>query len=218
MPLVLYGHPLSSYCHKALIALYELGAPFELRLLDKGDPTAMAEFAGLWPMEKMPLLWDEAAGVLLPESSIIIEDLDRRFGGGLIPADPVLALEVRLQDRVFDQYIHTPMQTLVGDRLRPEGQRDPFGLSLARAQLTTAYDMVERRMAEQDAAGRAWAVGERFTLADCAAAPALFYADKVHSIGPGRPHLAAYRDRLMRRPSYARALAEAEPYFRLFPG
>ena len=214
MALVLHAHPLSSYCHKVLIALYELGVPFEAPLLNLGDPAAREAFLRLWPVGKMPVLEDKARGATLPESSIIVEYLDRHYPGAspLIPRDADRALEVRLQDRFFDLYVHGPMQALTSDRLRPEDARDPYGVEQARAQLRKAYDLVEQRMA-----GRPWAAGEAFSLADCAAAPALFYADWREPFGPGRPHTAAYLQRLKQRPSYARVLAEAEPYFHMVP-
>ena len=211
MSLTLHMHPLSSYCHKVLIALYELDAPFEPAFLDLMDEQAREAFFRLWPIGKMPVLEDKAAGVVLPETSVIIDYLNRRFGGDLIPDDPQAALEVRLQDRFFDLYVHTPMGVFTWDLLRPEGQRDPYGVQQARDLLLKAYDVIEGRMA-----GRRWAAGDAFTMADCAAAPALFYAEQRVPFG-GRRNLAAYLDRLKARPSYARALKEAEPYFHMVP-
>jgi glutathione S-transferase len=130
----------------------------------------------------------------------------------LIPLGADLARQTRLRDRFYDLYVEEPMQKIVGDRLRPEGAHDPFGVAQARVQLRTAYDMIEH-----DMRSRTWAMGEAFTMADCAAAPALFYADLVEPIGADHPQTAAYRDRLMARPSYARVLAEAEPYMKMFP-
>jgi glutathione S-transferase len=211
MALTLHMHPLSSYCHKVLIALYELDVPFEAAFLNLGDADERAAFLRLWPIGKMPVLEDKAAGVALPETSVIIDYLNTRFGGGLIPKDPQAALEVRLQDRFFDLYVHTPMGVFTWDLLRPEGQRDPYGVGQARDTLLIAYDMIERRME-----GREWAAGNDFSMADCAAAPALFYAEGRVPFGD-RPHLVAYLDRLKARPSYARALKEAEPYFHMVP-
>ena len=211
MTLTLHMHPLSSYCHKVLIALYELDVPFEAAFLNLGDEAERAAFHALWPMGKMPVLEDKAAGLALPESSVIIEWLNDRFGGGLIPKDREAALEVRLQDRFFDLYVHAPMGVFTWDLLRPEGQRDPYGVQQARDLLLTAYDMIERRMAH-----RTWAAGDDFSMADCAAAPALFYAEGRVPFGD-RPRLRAYLDRLKARPSYARALKEAEPYFHMVP-
>jgi glutathione S-transferase len=211
MFLTLHMHPLSSYCHKVLIALYELEVLFEPAFLNLGDEGERAAFLKLWPIGKMPVLEDKAAGLTLPETSIIIEWLNDRFGGRLIPKDRDRALEVRLQDRFFDLYVHTPMGVFTWDLLRPEGQRDPYGVQQARTLLLTAYDMIERRME-----GRTWAAGDEFSMADCAAAPALFYAEGRVPFGE-RPQLVAYLDRLKARPSYARALKEAEPYFHMVP-
>ncbi|HEY4031954.1 MAG TPA: glutathione S-transferase family protein [Caulobacteraceae bacterium] len=211
MALTLHMHPLSSYCHKVLIALYELDVPFEAAFLNLGDADARAAFLKLWPIGKMPVLEDRTAGVALPETSVIIDYLNTRFDGGLIPKDPQAALEVRLQDRFFDLYVHTPMGVFTWDLLRPEGQRDPYGVGLARDMLLTAYDMIEQRMVDRE-----WAAGDAFSMADCAAAPALFYAEGRVPFGD-RPHLAAYLGRLKDRPSYARALKEAEPYFHMVP-
>jgi glutathione S-transferase len=211
MSLTLHAHPLSSYCHKTLIALYELDAPFDLAFLNLGDQAERKAFLALWPIGKMPVLEDKAVGAVLPEASVIIEYLNDRFGGPLIPEDRATALDVRLQDRFFDLYVHTPMGQITWDLLRPEGARDPYGVDQARRQLAVAYDMIDRRMAD-----RRWACGDQFSMADCAAAPALFYAQDRVPFGH-RPHLSAYLDRLKARPSYARTLREAEPFFHLVP-
>jgi glutathione S-transferase len=215
MALTLHYHPLSSFCWKALIALYENGTPFRPHLVDLGDANSAAAFKAIWPIGKFPVLRDDARDQTVPESSVIIEYLGQHYPGKsrLIPADPGLALEVRLADRVYDLYVHDRMQRIVGDRLRPEGKRDPHGVELARAQLRTALDMTEAKMAS-----RTWAVGEAFTMADCAAAPALFYSDKVMPFGATHPGTTAYLRRLMQRPSFARVLEEAKPYFSMFPG
>jgi glutathione S-transferase len=210
--LVLHAHPLSSYCWKVLIGLYELGAPFEARTVDLGDPAARAAFVAMWPTAKIPLLQD--GDRVVPETSIQLEYLDRRFGGRLLSADPDARLEARLWDRVFDNYVMTPMQQIVADRLRPEDAKDPLGVAQARGQLQTAYGMVEARFVGD---ARAWAAGEDFGLADCAAAPSLFYAHLVEPFGEDRPALAAYLERLIARPSVARVLAEARPVFQYFP-
>jgi glutathione S-transferase len=212
MSLTLHMHPLSSYCHKVLIALYELDAPFEAAFLDLADPDARSAFLNLWPVGKMPVLEDNAGGIVLPETSIIIDYLNRRFGGRLIPDDLDAALEVRLQDRFFDLYVHTPMGQITWDKLRPEGAHDPFGVKQAERQVALAYDIIEKRMADRN-----WACGEAFSMADCAAAPALFYANGRVPIREGRPRTRAYLERLKERPSYARTLKEAEPYFHLVP-
>jgi glutathione S-transferase len=214
MSLTLYYHPLSSFCWKALIALYEAGVPFEPRLVDLGDPQSRAAFLAVWPIGKFPVLRDDARGHTVAESSVIIEYLAQTCpsAAALIPAEPDLAWQVRMRDQVVDNYVHVAMQRVVADRLRPDGQRDPFGVDQAKAQIRQGYDYLEPLMA-----GREWAIGEAFTLADCAAMPALFYADKAEPLA-GWPNLAAYLERLKARPSAARVLAEAEPYFHMFPG
>lgn len=215
MSLLLHYHPLSSFCHKVLIALYENGVAFTPKLVDLGDPGQRAEFLALWPIGKFPVLQDDASGKAVPESTVIIEYLEQHHPGKerLVPGDPEQARETRLRDRLFDLYVHEPMQKIVGDRLRPEGAKDPHGVDHARKTMRTALGMLE-----QDMASRTWATGEAFGLADCAAAPALFYADKVMPIATDFPNMKGYLDRLMRRPSYARVLREAEPYFAMFPG
>jgi glutathione S-transferase len=215
MSMTLHFHPLSSFCWKALIGLYELEVPFEKRLVDLSNDTERAAFVRLWPIGKFPVLRDDARDRTVPESTIILEYIDRWRPGKarLIPADPDRAVECRLRDRLFDAYIHLPMQKIVGDRLRPEGQRDPLGVEQARAQMETAYDLADEQLREEP-----WAVGAAFTLADCAALPALFYGDKVAPFGPGRRNLAAYFERLRARPSVERVLEEAAPYLKMFPG
>jgi glutathione S-transferase len=215
MSLVLHFHPLSSFCQKVLIALYENGTPFERRIVDLGDAESGGAFRRLWPIGKMPVLRDEGRDRTTAESSIIIEYLDLHCPGPspLIPADRALALRARLSDRLFDLHIQLPMQKIVGDRLRPSGKTDPQGVAEAKAALATAYGVLEA-----DLEGRTWAAGDVFTMADCAAAPALFFADKVLPFCAGHRGLAAYFERLTRRPSVARTFAEAEPYLELFPG
>ena len=215
MSLTLHMHPLSSYCWKVLIALYENDTPFEARVLDLSDPTVVAAFKALWPTTKMPLLCDTARDCTVPETSIIIEYLQTAYPGPVrfIPDDPDAALRTRLMDRLFDLYVMTPMQAIVADRIRPAGvAKDPYGVAQARARLAMAYEMLEAELAD-----RAWAAGEAFGLADCAAAPALFYADKLAPLGEAHPKVSAYLDRLLARPSFARVLREAEPYFAMFP-
>jgi glutathione S-transferase len=213
MSLTLYFHPLSSFCMKVLIALYENGTPFTPHLVDLSDETAAMNLKKIWPIGKFPVLRDETKDRTIPETSIIIEYLDRHYPGKtrFIPDDADRALQIRLQDRFYDLYVQLPMQEIVGDRIRPADKRDPFGVAQAKDRLAGVYEMIER-----DMAGHAWAVGDEFSLADCAAAPALFYANKVLPLDNYR-NTAAYLDRLMQRPSYARALKEAEPYFRFFP-
>jgi glutathione S-transferase len=215
MPLQLFFHPLSSYCQKVLSALYENDTPFEARLVNLGDEASAGAFRSLWPIGKMPVLRDEARDRTIPESSIIIEYLGQHYPGrtALIPADPELALRTRLADRFYDLYVHDPMQRIVGDRLRPADRRDPYGVDAAKAALRKAYDIIDA-----DMAGRSWAVGEVFTLADCAAGAPLFFANKLVPFGDDHRNLAAYFERLSRRPSYARAFGEAAPFLKYFPG
>jgi glutathione S-transferase len=214
MSLTLHFHPLASYCHKVLIALYENDTPFKANNVDLSDPSERAALLALWPIGKFPVLRDDARNQTLPESTVIIEYLDRYYPGPtrFLPADADLALQTRLRDRFYDLYVHEPVQKIVGDRLRPHGEKDPHGVEEARAQLLTSYAMIDREMAT-----RTWAMGDAFSLADCAAAPALFYANEVFPIGEGQASARAYFDRLRARPSYARVLKEAEPYFAMFP-
>lgn len=206
----LYAHPFSSYSQKALIALYENDTPFEYRVL--GDAQAMDELAALWPMKRFPVLVDGERTVF--EASTIVEHLHLHHPGPvrLLPDDPAAALEVRMLDRFFDNYLATPQQKIVFDCLRPEAARDAYGVAEARTALDTAYAWLERWMD-----GREWASGERFSLADCAAAPFLFYADWTHPIPAACAHVRAYRQRLLARPSFARLVDEARPYRPLFP-
>ncbi len=214
MSLTLHFHPLSSFCWKALIALYESGVPFTPYLVDLGNSEARAAFVKLWGIGKFPVLQDDARNEIVPESSIIIEYLDTHCAGRtrLIPEDPGRALQARLRDRFYDLYVHLPMQKIMGDRLRPADRTDPHGVEQARAQLRTSYAMLEAQMAHGG-----WAAGEDFTLADCAAAPALFYGSMVVPFGTEHKNLASYFERLKARPSFARVLKEAEPYFHMVP-
>lgn len=214
MTLRLYFHPLSSFCQKVLVALYENGTPFEPHIVDLFDPASAAEFRRIWPIGKFPVLRDEARDLTVPESSIIIEYLARHYPDpvGLVPHDAELAWQTRLRDRFFDLYVNVPMQKIVTDRLRPPGGNDPHGVAQARATLETAC-----RMIDEDMAARTWATGNSFGMADCAAAPALFYANKVLPLEDTYRNATAYLRRLLERPSFARALREAEPYFKLFP-
>jgi len=209
--LTLYAHPFSSYSQKVLVALWENATPFDYRVLD-GSPGVSQEFAALWPIGLMPVLRDGERSVA--ESSIIIEHLGLHHPGPvpLLPADPDLALEARFMDRFFDQYVMTPMQALVFDRRRPEDQRHAPTVAEAQARLDVAYRWLELRLA-----GREWAAGDAFTLADCAAAPSLFYADWAHPIPAGCPQVIAYRRRVLARPSVARAVDEGRPFRPYFP-
>lgn len=212
MGLQLYAHPFSSYSQKALIALYENHKTFEYRPLDKADPDTMATFKRVWPLERFPILIDDGHTVI--EAGIIIEYLDLHHPGPvrLIPDDPRAALAVRTMDRFFDNYVSTPLQKIVIDSIRPAGSGDPYGDDEARRMLETSYRWLEERMAE-----RTWAAGETFSLADCAAAPSLFYADWTHRIDASFVHLHAYRSRLLARSSFARAVEEARPSRHDFP-
>ena len=214
MSLILHAHPLSSYCWKALIALYEKQVDFEFRMVDFGDPESRAAFAALWPMAKMPVLEDEERGAVVPETSIIIDYLDAHHPGAirLIPEEAEAARDVRLWDRILDLYVQGPMQRIVADRLRPEEKRDAFGVDESRAALGKALELVDREVA-----GKSWTRGEAFTMADCAAVPALFYADKVMPMAGKWPEALALLERLKARPSVARVLLEAEPWFKYFP-
>jgi glutathione S-transferase len=208
--LTLYAHPFSSYCQKVLIALYENATPFTFRML--GDASSMAELEALWPFKRFPVLVDDGRTVL--ESSIIIEHLGLRHPGKvrLLPQDPAQALDVRMMDRFFDIYVSTPQQKIVFDAIRAPENRDKQGANEARAMLETAYRWLDTTMA-----GREWAAGPTFSLADCAAAPALFYADWTHAIDQRFANVHAYRKRLLARPSFARAVDEARPYRKFFP-
>ena len=210
MSLTLYSHPFSSYCQKVLVALWENDIPFAYRHLE--EPGAGEELNALWPFGKFPMLVDD--GRTIVESSIIIEHLDLHHRGAarLLPDDRDAALEVRFMDRFFDQYVMTAMQKPVSEALKAEGGRKDEAMAEARQALDTAYAWLEERLS-----GRTWAAGEDFTMADCAAAPSLFYADWVHPIGPGFPGVRAYRSRLLARPSFARAVDEGRPYRAYFP-
>lgn len=210
MPPKLYAHPFSSYCQKVLIALYENGTAFDYRTLE--DPQANEELAALWPMKRFPVMVDGGRTVL--EASLIIEHLDHAHRGPLrfVPDDPGAALDVRTMDRFFDNYVSTPQQKVVFNAIRPEAARDPYGVDEAKAMLETSYRWLDGVMAD-----RAWAAGDTFSLADCAAAPALFYADWTHPIPADCPNVKAYRQRLLARPSFARAVDEARKYRPYFP-
>ncbi|RVT41752.1 glutathione S-transferase family protein [Sphingobium algorifonticola] len=210
MPLTLYAHPFSSYCQKVLIALWENDIPFTYRHLE--EQGAGEELAALWPIGRFPVLVD--GDRTIAETSIIIEYLDQNHGGSvrLLPDDRAAALEARFMDRFFDHYVMTPMQGPVTEALRSQGDRSEEAMTKACAALDTAYAWLEQRLT-----GRTWAAGADFTLADCAAAPSLFYADWVHPIDAAFPRLRDYRAQLLARPSFARAVEEARPYRGYFP-
>jgi glutathione S-transferase len=208
----LFTHPFSSYCQKVLTALYENDTAFEYRMLGTQDRAADEELKGLWPLQRFPVLVDSGRTIL--EASIIIEYLGLHHPGpvALLPEDQKAALEVRMMDRVFDNYIMTPMTKIVTNQIRPAGDRDAYGVAEARKMLDTAYRWLDQVMAK-----RTWAAGDHFSLADCAAAPSLLYADWAHGIDAQLTHLRAYRARLLARPSFARAVDEARPFRTLFP-
>jgi glutathione S-transferase len=209
---LLYAHPFSSYCQKVLVAIYENDTPFTYRQLVPEDPSAFSELESLWPLKKMPLLVDEGRAVV--ESSVIIEHLMIHHPGPLrlIPENAADALEVRMKDRFFDNYVMAPMQAIVADFIRPPDERSPYTVAQSKALLDRAYRWLDAEMER-----RTWAATGGFSLADCAAAPALFFADWVHRIPTSFAHARAYRDRLLARPSFARAVNEARPYRPIFP-
>lgn len=210
MSLTLYYHPLASYCHKVLIALYEAGTPFTPRLVDLGDAGDRALLASHWALCKFPVIHDGQRNRSLPESTIIIEYLDRHFPGDsrLIPGDPDAALDVRLWDRLLDNYVHAPMQEIVSIHLRKAG----MDTGAQRSMLESTYRLIDGQVAE-----RPWIAGDGFSLADCAAAPALFYAATLVPFPRECVHLARYFDRLTERPSVRRTLDESKPYFHFYP-
>lgn len=212
MALTLHYHPLSSYCWKVLIALYESGTPFDARVVNLGDPAVRSAYTALWPTAKIPLLVDGER--VVPETSIQIEYLDRHHPGKarLLPVDFDEQLEVRLWDRVFDLHVMTPMQRFIAQQLRPEAERDAATLTGTVADLGMAYDLIESRLGD-----RTWAAGDAFTMADCAAAPALFYATIVRPLSPEHTKLATYFERLLARPSVWRCIVEARPVFKYYP-
>jgi glutathione S-transferase len=210
MPLTLYAHPFAAYCWKVLIALYENATPFGYRVVE--DAAGWAELESLWPIKKFPLLKDGNATLI--ESSIIVEYLMLHYPGAtrMIPLNDDAALQVRFMDRVFDNYVMTPMNTLVIDRMRAENERDAKGVADARKMLDVAYGWLERQVRQEQ-----WLCGDEFSLAESSAAPALFYADWVHPIGDRFPGVSAYRRRILAWPSVARVVDEARPYRKLFP-
>ena len=219
MPLTLYYHPLSSFCHKVLIALYEHGIEFEPHTVNLGDAAERAELAAMWPITKFPVLRDHARERNVAESTIIIEYLDRHFAcvHPLIPTptddeNADQALEVRLWDRILDNYVHLPMQQIVADKLRGSNGGTSGDTSGERSRIATAYGMIDRQLAS-----RTWVAGQGFSMADCAATPALFYAHTLVPFPDGMVHLKAYFERLMERPSVRRVMEEAKPFFSFYP-
>ena len=216
MSLKLYFHPFASFCQKVLIALYENDTTFEPVLVNLGDPASRAELERIWPRGQFPVLRDESTRQTVPESSLIIEYLHLHYPGrtALLPADPKQALSVRLWDRFYDLHVDVPMQKVVTDNLRPEGRNDPFGVADAAQQLRIACGIIDREFASTH---RTWAAGDTFTMADCAAAPALYYVNLIMPLAADYRHAAAYFNRLMERPSFVRVLEEARPYLEFFP-
>jgi glutathione S-transferase len=214
MTLQLFYHPLASYCWKVLVGLHESGIEFEGHIVDLGNREQRAELEALWPFVKFPLLRDTATGEVTPESTILLEWLALRHPSArwLLAADAARALRTRALDRFFDTYVHEPMQKIVGDKLRGAGQHDPTGVEAARATLTAAYAHLENRLDGE------WADGAAFSLADCAAYPALYYANRVQPISAAHLKTHGYLARLRGRPSVQRVMEEAEPYLHLFPG
>jgi glutathione S-transferase len=214
MSLRLYFHPLASFCWKALIALYENDTPFEPHIVDLGDERSRTDFLKVWPIGKFPVLRDGARNCTVAEATVIIEYLDAFYPGAtrFLPSDADAAWQARMWDRTFDHYIHEPMQTIVTDRLRPQGRGDAYGVEQAATQIREAYALIEKEIGS-----KRWAMGSAFSLVDCAAAPALFYANIVVPFDNTHKNLPAYLDRLMARASFARVLDEAQPYFPLFP-
>lgn len=214
MTLRLYYHPFSSFCQKAAMALYERDVAFEPEIIDLGDAAHRARLEALWPITKFPVLHDEGTGRAVAEASLIVEYADR-FGEAppLVPTRRDEALRVRLWDRLFDLYVDLPLQKVVGDHIRPENVRDPHGVDEAKALLNRAYGAADAELAST---GGPWICGECFTMADCAAAPALFYANMVAPFA-NHGHLNAYYRRLRARPSVARAVDEARPDRGFFP-
>lgn len=212
MALQLYYHPFSSFCQKALIALYDNGVAFERKVLDGPESPAGRELAERWPMRRFPVLVDGDRTVI--ESTCIIEYLGLYHPGPvrMIPEEPRAALETRFMDRFFDNYVAAPQMQIVFNAIRPEDARDPYGVQKAREMLDVSYAWLDKKMADRE-----WAAGDRFSLADCGAAPFLFYADWTHPIPDRYANVRAYRNRLLRYPSFARAVDEARPYRGLFP-
>ncbi|WP_449394298.1 glutathione S-transferase family protein [Devosia riboflavina] len=214
MSLTLYLHPLASFCHKVMIALEEAQLPYRAVTVDFADPVSAKQVSDQWPVGKIPLLHDEASGRHVPETTIILEYLAERHASmaRLWPSAEETRLEARLWDRFFDLYVQQPMQKIVIDRIRPPGANDPHGVAEARENLRVAYAMIEERMVD-----RVWAVGDEFSIVDCAAFPALFFARIVEPFPASAAALSAYFERLLARPSVASVLAQAQPYFTMFP-
>ncbi len=199
MTRVLHEHPFAAYCWKPLIAFYDRDVAFERQYV--GDAEDRARLAELWPTGNIPVLVDGDA--VLGEASVVVE---------YVTPELVTGLDARLWDRLVEAQVMTPMQKIVADRLRPEDERDPYGVAEARATLDRAYPMLDAQLTDT------WLAGPEFSLADCCAAPALFYANVVHRWDEdAHPRLTAYYARLQARPSVARVIEEARPYREVFP-
>jgi glutathione S-transferase len=214
MSLTFYYHPLASFCWKVQIALYENQTPFTGEIVNLGDKQASARFFELWPVGKMPVLRDEKQDRTVPETTIIIEYLERHYPGAqkLLPENEDQRLDARLWDRFFDFYVQQPMQRIVGNHMRAEAERDPRAVAESTAALQMAYGMLERQLAT-----RTWAIGDAFSMADCAAFPGLFYSDTLVPFSKTYPNITAYFNRLTQRSSVQRVLQEARPYFAMYP-
>ena len=212
-PLLLHMHPLAAYCWKVLIALRENDVSFT-PVVPTGASRNDPRLTRLWPFGKIPVLEDVGLGAVVAETPIIIDYLQQYYPGPvrLIPNDLKAAREARLWDRFADLYLAANMQKIVGDRLRPEGVGDAYGVQEAKDQLDIAYAMLERRME-----GREWLAGEVFGLADCAALPPLFFLEAIHPFRAHHPAVSAYMDRLLARPSVRETIRAAQPYFQFFP-
>jgi glutathione S-transferase len=197
-----------------LLALYENDTPFTPSIVDLMDQDAKAKYLDLWPVGKIPVLRDESRDLTIPETTIIIEYLEEHYPGTrpLLPRDAAERLDARLWDRFFDCYVQVPMSKIVTDRLRAEGEHDARGVADARDLLRTGYGMIENRMKN-----RTWMLGDAFSIADCSAAPALFYAGIVEPFRQTHPNIVAYFERLLQRPTFKRVLAEARPHFKFYP-
>lgn len=214
MPLTLYYHPLASFCHKVLIPLYEANTSFDPQIVDLMDSKEHAKFLDVWPVGKMPVLHDSKRDEIIPETSIIIEYLDRHYPGEvlMLPPDPQARLNARLWDRFFDLYVQDPMSKLVVNRIRPDDKKDAAGVEDAKDRLMMAYSMIEKNVSNKE-----WSIESGFSIADCAAAPALFYAGIIVPFPNDHSALRAYFERLLERPSFKKVLSEAQPYFENFP-
>lgn len=209
--LTFYGHPFSSYTWKALIALYEKDIDFDYRILEPDRPQHGDELKAHWPVGQFPLIVHD--GTPWFEASIIIEYLDRLVPEPrMIPEDPDAALKVRLLDRVFDNHVMGRMQAVVADAIRGPENHMPMIVDQSKAALETVYGWLDKELA-----GGGWATPHGFTLADCAAAPSLFYADWVHEIDAKYENLRGYRARLLAHPSISRCVEGARPYRAYFP-